>query len=125
MEDFLDDYVDYCQNFKNSYVAENDPVSDLLLHWCGFSQNDHQISKDFVVNQLEGVDKLNTLDKVDISVLKSRQEDIVPTKYQIIGDNVDMYVKTKQTSSDKQQKHTHIVHALQWMQFRIGCPWND
>ena len=32
MEDFLDDYVDYCENFKDSHVAENDPVSDLLLH---------------------------------------------------------------------------------------------
>lgn len=115
MEDFLDDYVDYCENFKDSHVAENDPVSDHLLHKCGFSQNDHQIFKDFVVNQLEGVEKLNTVDKVDISVLKSRQEDTMPTKYQIIGDNVDMYVKTKHMSSDKQNKSIHwfAMNAIQ------------
>lgn len=90
MEDFLDDYVDYWKNFRDLHVAENGPVSDHLLHECGFCQSDHQIFKDFVVNQLKGVDRLNTLDKVDISVLKSRQEDIVSTKYQIIRYNVDM-----------------------------------
>ena len=115
MEDFLDDFVDYCENYKDSHVSENDPVSDHLLHKCDFSQNDHQIFKDFVVNQLEGVDKLNNLDKVDISVLKSHQEDIVPAKYQIIGDNVDMYVKTKHMSSDKQNKSIHwfAMNAIQ------------
>ncbi|XP_031559255.1 uncharacterized protein LOC116295548, partial [Actinia tenebrosa] len=125
MEDFLDDYKQYSQSesIKALSNAGNCPVSDHLIT-SGFSEGDLKTFNDFVFDH-ETVDELNKLDKIDVGILKSHQNSNEPPKYQIIGDNLDMYVKVKHMSSDKQNRSIHWF-AMNAIQDRVSskCPDN-
>ncbi len=118
MQDFFDD-VDYMQyrpnndNTEELSNAENCPVLDHLIN-SGFAQDDLNTFKEFVTHH-KHVNQLNELDKIDVSDLKSHQKSNKPPTYQIIGDNLDMYVKVKHMSSDRQNKSIHwfAMNAIQ------------
>lgn len=111
MDDFLDDYKQYCE------VASMDtdnycPVLDHILK-SGYCEDDHKALTDFACKiSVRGV---SAIEKVQLSVLKEHHNINEPAKYQIIGDNLDMYVKVKHMSSDKQNRSIHwfAMNAIQ------------
>jgi hypothetical protein len=62
-----------------------------------------------------GKDGIDALDGSDVSTLRRKLELDTPPFYQIIGDNIDLYVKTKHMSSEKQNKSIHwfAMNAVQ------------
>ena len=127
MQDFDDvEYMQHCptsENIEELSNAENCPVLEHLIN-SGFAQNDLKTFKEFVSTHHKHVKELNKLDKIDVNTLKSLQKSSKPPTYQIIGDNLDMYVKVKHMSSDRQNKSIHWF-AMNAIQDRVSPEFNN
>ena len=55
------------------------------------------------------------VDAVDVESLQSSHSQCEPPSYQVIGDNIDLYVKTKHMTSNRQNKSIHwfVMNAIQ------------
>ena len=92
------------QNFQK-WLDENAPGFS-MLSFNKLANLSQEIEKD-------GID---ALDGSDVSTLRRKLELDTPPLYQIIGDNnIDLYVKTKHISSEKQNKSIHwfAMNAVQ------------
>ena len=117
------DYSDTNSSSSNSDMLElEDMLKDIELHYpampdykdmgpitnhlmCGYNLENITMLSDFVVSH--GMRELECLDKVDVSALKTYQNENQPPRYQIIGDNVDLYIKVKHMASDNQNRSVH------------------
>ncbi|CAB4037460.1 Hypothetical predicted protein, partial [Paramuricea clavata] len=88
------------QNFKK-WLDENAPGFS-ILSFIKLANLAKEIGKD-------------GLDGSDVSTLRRKLELDTPPLYQIVGDNTDLYVKTKHMSSEKQNKiiHWFAMNAVQ------------
>ncbi|PFX13265.1 hypothetical protein AWC38_SpisGene22668 [Stylophora pistillata] len=111
MEDFLNDYTEYRESTKDLKSPEND-VNCFLINKCGYSESLVDIFNNFVHSQ--GLE-VSTLSKKDVSLLKSSQLANRPKTYQILGDNLDKFVRPKHMSSNNQNKSIHwfAMNAVQ------------
>jgi len=102
-------------------VAEAGPITHHLSNKCGVTQEAHESLSNFVTSH--GMRRVDTLDKMDICSLKASLSENKPPSYQIIGDNVDLYIKTKHMASDKQNKSIHWfgMNAVQDRVYLTEC----
>ncbi len=115
-----DSLYDTFQSSLNSVTSSGEPLQN-FEEWLdenapGFSK----LSFDKLENiaQEIGKDGVDALDSSDVSNLRRKLELDTPPMYQIIGDNIDLYIKTKHMSSEKQNKSIHWF-AMNAVQDRI------
>ncbi|PFX26463.1 Uncharacterized protein K02A2.6 [Stylophora pistillata] len=111
IEDFLDDYVSFCHEANMNVDQSDCPITDHLFA-CGFSEDDIHAFKDSVSPTIPVFD---AMDKLDVDRLKYLYDVNKAKRYQIIGHNLDMYIKAHHMGNDSQNRSIHwfATNAIQ------------
>lgn len=113
MEDFLVDVdVNDCA-MNHPSTRENAFEKMLAINDNESSKEAWQTLNATVKSQIEG--EWGAVDAVDVQSLQSFNNKNKPPSYQVIGDNIDLYVKVKHQASDRQNKSIHwfAMNAVQ------------